>query len=398
MDEYVLTRAQFDSLAGGYGSTDAIDLLIDTQHARRRLLLLAAVESHDPLRSPVETLSALDRRTPSIGRYVFGHPYLEAWFADLTGGHEARATQYLCGLVMAAALRAGEPFELDVPMAGRDLVLPGLGTVPDVGPGAIHATGEGTQWTINARRRRLRPFRSIELPTIDESITMTLDDGDPYRSRFASPAASNLDDDTAKRFRESAEAAWRILLDEQPVHASTMRALLRIVVPLGDDDPGVQRSASARDAFGAVGLSVPNDPETLAELLIHELQHAKLGALLDLTNLCRPGGAALFYAPWRHDRRRAGPLLQGIYAYVGVSGYWRKRRTGSDHDGEFKFAYWRDQTAFALDQLLASDELTELGVAFATRLRRTLTGWQHEPVSAAAAEAATAEALADRSR
>ena len=62
-------------------------------------------------------------------------------------------------------------------------------------------------------------------------------------------------------------------------------------MPLSAGRPGRDISAAARQAFGAVGVARPDDGETLALLLIHEFQHVKLGAMLDLFELCDPGAA-----------------------------------------------------------------------------------------------------------
>jgi uncharacterized protein len=85
-------------------------------------------------------------------------------------------------------------------------------------------------------------------------------------------------------------------------------------------------------------VALPEDGETLALLLIHEFQHVKPGAMLDLFELCDPVAAGrLFYAPWRDDPRPVEALLQGTYAHVGVTDYWRARR----HRAEGPSRSWR---------------------------------------------------------
>ena len=44
---------------------------------------------------------------------------------------------------------------------------------------------------------------------------------------------------------------------------------------------------------------------TLALLLMHEFQHVKLGAVLDLYDLFDPDDKRLYHAPWRKDPRAA---------------------------------------------------------------------------------------------
>jgi uncharacterized protein len=161
-----------------------------------------------------------------------------------------------------------------------------------------------------------------------------------------------------------------------------------LVRPSSDNDV----SATARDAYGAIGLALPADGPTLALLLIHEYQHAKLGALLDLYDFYDAEDRRLFYAPWRDDPRPLGALYQGTYAHLAVTDYWRARR----HDApvaaraaaEANFVRWRTQTAEAVQVLLGSESLTALGARFARGMGETLAPWLEEPVGSQAARAA----------
>jgi HEXXH motif-containing protein len=46
---------------------------------------------------------------------------------------------------------------------------------------------------------------------------------------------------------------------------------------------------------------------------VHEVQHLKLAALLDIVTLTMPGEHDRYYAPWRDDPRPLSGLLQGTY-------------------------------------------------------------------------------------
>ena len=63
------------------------------------------------------------------------------------------------------------------------------------------------------------------------------------------------------------------------------------------------------------------DPPTLASLLIHEFQHVKLGAVLDLYDLYNPADGRLFHAAWREGKRLLKGLLRGTYAHVTVTDF-----------------------------------------------------------------------------
>jgi uncharacterized protein len=178
------------------------------------------------------------------------------------------------------------------------------------------------------------------------------------------------------------DEAWRLLAQRYPAHADLLRRTVRTVVPLAASPALGVVSAASRHAFGALAISVPDTAASMVELLIHEGQHMKLGALLDLVDLFRADGSAVYYAPWRSDPRPISALLQGTYAQLGVTEFWlgqRRALTGARRQGaDFEFGLWRALTADGIAGLRASDELTELGVRFVRGMAATLDRWQAE--------------------
>jgi HEXXH motif-containing protein len=414
VDRYALTDAQFRSLATGYGSAEAVGLLVDAQVTKRRLLLLAVLErAPERLADVLPLLGALDREAPERMRWLLRHPYLDAWFAG-PASRTAHETGYLARLAASAAATGGVPFRLTVPTPDSVLVLPALGAATGVGAGTVELGFDGTDLAVAGSAGTLRltaPFTTATehwrpVPTVTlqspPPFALMLDDLDPYRDRYPQPPTPRLSAGAVGRLTETVDAAWATLSAEQPDHARAMAVTLRALVPLSRPPGGAQVSAAARDAFGAIGLSAPDDPDVLAELLVHEFQHGKLGALLDLVELCRPGGAARHYAPWRPDPRPAAALMQGVYAFAGVAGFWRTRRRHvsglRSRAAEFRFAYWRARVGTALDGLLASGELTGHGRAFFTELRGTVRRWHGEPVPPGAVTAAELCGLVNRIR
>ena len=73
----------------------------------------------------------------------------------------------------------------------------------------------------------------------------------------------------------------------------------------------------------AVALS--DDPASLGELLVHEMQHVKLAALADQFDLFDRADGRLFPVPWRRDPRPIYGLLHGTYAHLAVAELWRAR-------------------------------------------------------------------------
>ena len=163
-------------------------------------------------------------------------------------------------------------------------------------------------------------------------------------------------------------------------------------MPLANDVPGREISAAARQAFGAVAAALPATAADLALLLIHEFQHVKLGALTDMFDLCDRTDQRVFFAPWRDDPRPVGALLQGTYAHIGVTDFWRVRRDqvpGQEAaEAAERFARWRTMTAAAIETLASSGALTPLGDRFVAGMRATVEPWLSEPVQADAAAAA----------
>ena len=147
-------------------------------------------------------------------------------------------------------------------------------------------------------------------------------------------------------------------------------------MPLQPGPEGRDISAAARDAFGAIGVAPPGDPATLALLIMHEFQHVKLGAILDEYDLYDPADRRLYDAPWRTDKRPIEGLLQGTYAHLAVTDYWRQRQvtaTGAAAAAaKEQFTRWHAHTRDAIDTLSASGSLTPLGQQFVERMRHSI--------------------------
>jgi HEXXH motif-containing protein len=79
-----------------------------------------------------------------------------------------------------------------------------------------------------------------------------------------------------------------------------------VLVPLDAIPGGPGVNAIARDSTGAIAMSPPVDAVDLAQSPVHEFQHSKLGALLDVIDLYDLDDRRLFYSPWRADPRPLG--------------------------------------------------------------------------------------------
>ncbi|MFE7812959.1 HEXXH motif-containing putative peptide modification protein [Streptomyces sp. NPDC057433] len=420
---HVLASPAFDELLGGGGGPATVDALRASERSWRLLVVRALLDSAGsahtgPLPPPAAGWQLLARARAVDAEAVeelLAYPAVGVWAAHtlrrLRGTAEDDAplwvhTGHLHAIAASAAVRAGLEFRTALPVRHGWVALPGLGAMRVPGP-SEWSVAEVVARTDGLRIAGRRPAGPDWHPLTElraDGCVMLLDDSDPYRTLRAPAAAAPVDHaaDWQRLFRE----AWEILRDtgtgiSPGADSGTRvgeeaRALARGLVSLVPG-PRAERfrphSASSGDAYGAALASVPDDGEQLASTLVHEFQHNKLSAFMHLFTLYDDRGAArLYYAPWRDDPRPLGGLLQGVYAFFGVTGFWRRR--GHHALGQFEFALWRSQTAYALRAIGRADGLTDLGERLVAELTRRLEPLLEEPVDAgarSAAELATAD-------
>ncbi len=139
-------------------------------------------------------------------------------------------------------------------------------------------------------------------------------------------------------------------------------------------------SSAARAAFGSVALAPVATAEALAVLLVHEVQHVKLGALLDLCDLVDTSHPALLSVRWRDDPRPPEAVLQGTYAHLAMADLWRAwhRARPADLAAAASFHLYREWTEHAIDVLLRGGALTPTGRDFVDRMDWTVRSWHGE--------------------
>jgi uncharacterized protein len=419
LPRYRLTADQFRDLGSGYGADSALALLSSAQFSKR-LLLLQWIRQEVVAPDDAEAWDLLDaatERQPDAARAILRHPFVGTWVASYIRERPSdrgdRAA--LAALAAAAGVATGTDFEVRIPTQPGEVLLPGIGLAYGLGRGAAtirHAGGRlrisGPDRTVEVPhegspdRRFWCPYRYVE---VGEGHRVAVEDLDPYRSCFRLPHVDRLRPETYARLRDLLTEAWRLVEARYPAYLPTLRHCLRSLVPLDAPEAG-SISATAHSAFGAIATSLQGDAPGLAHLLIHEAQHSKLGALLDLVDLVDPADTSVHHAPWRADPRPLTALLHGAYAHTGVADFWRVHQrhvTGeAGRVARFEFAYWLEQTWRAVETLARAKGLTEHGVRFVAHLGRTLEGLRDEPLDSAtatgAAELATAVAVGWRLR
>ncbi|GAA4603487.1 HEXXH motif-containing protein [Actinoplanes octamycinicus] len=415
----------FEILAAGGGDGQVVARFWASERSWRLTVLLTLVEVCSavpgvtgPLPSLDTTLDLLSqayRADPGVCEDVLSQPQVGVWAAwTLRRAGEPRADRplwtdlgYLHALAVACAVRAGVPFELAVPIRHGVAVVPTVGAASFPGPAGharassdgkvlalddgtvtVHATAEDPGWRDPVR---------VEVEAGGLDLSVALLDHDAYRDLRRPSAPRPLAPEETRRWRALLGDAWRLLVREQPERAAGIAASLRCLAPVPRQAPYRQLSASGAEAFGGVLLSEPDDATQLAVTLVHEAQHHKLGALLHLFTLVEADPAVRYYAPWRDDPRPLDGLLQGVYAFAGITDFWRVHRefaAGREAAlAHFEFALWRRQTFGAVRVLADSGKLTPHGSRFVGRLRERVAGWQDEPVPVELAEAAEGMAL-----
>jgi uncharacterized protein len=409
----------FSALAAGSGGAHAIGHLQAAQYSKR-LLLLRGVRDVAREEGPVRArrarqafalLAEIQSESPDVVEAVVRHPSVGAWAQQTLRG--SGDTDGLTALAAAAAVRAGFPRPVEVTVRDGAVMLPSLGRalVPGVtgtatvrwGPAEV--VSAGVRVRIPADPHRDAPgwegLRRLDAEYHGIALRLLLDDVDPYRLPGAEIAPSRPLDDELEVWRSMLRRAWRLLVRWHWTTAEEVAAAMRVLTPLSPPEQGL-RSATSTETFGTVGMSTPPDEHALAVSLAHEAQHAKLGALTDVVSLTLPDDGSRYYAPWRDDPRPISGLLHGVYAHLGVAGYWRRQRVHERGEEAMRahteFARWRDASVLAARTLSNSGRLTAEGEVFVAEASRTLQGWCRERVPAAALDQARTTAQHHRER
>ncbi|MEV6971878.1 FxsB family cyclophane-forming radical SAM/SPASM peptide maturase [Kitasatospora sp. NPDC093806] len=372
-----LTDAQLDELALGFGGPSTIQALADSQLSITRAMLAAVHDSSGAAGSAAwELLTELDATEPAIVDAVVAHPYVRAWAARRLSGDPGAGLGPLAGLAAAAAIRAGRGETVAVPVREGFLHLPTLGRLA-VGGGVREA--RVTVGALASDNPCWQPVRRVRL---SGGRALALEDTDPQRAVHQWPVADRLDDDEYAGWARDLRAAADLLDRDLPEYAAGLWAGLTTVTPLRPGADGTDVSSAARQAFGAVAIARPREVPKLAELLVHEFQHVKLGAVLDWVELYDRSDTRLFEA-FGLSPRPIGSLFQAVYAHLAVTAFWGTQVEAGLESARPRFTHWRTLTDQAVDLLADSDALTPLGHRFALGARQSVDVWllasRHHP-------------------
>lgn len=424
LQDHRLPRPLFDAMAAGRGGAEAMNALAAAQHSKH-MLLLAGVHEASRAAGPdqwrlagrgYDLLADAQQHDSAAADTVINYSSVGAWAAHTLRALVGRATApphaepALMGAVAAAAaIRARLPAQIEVPVHHRAVMLPSLGAAAAGGHSAlVTITAAGAEVASATRRVEIpadphrdapgwKGLRRLKAGSLD----VLVDDLDPFRMPALPDLADRMDAAEADAWTAAFVQAWPLLDRHHPAVAAEIAAAVKVIVPRDVPPRGVV-SSSSPETFGAVAMSPPSDGCGLAETLTHEVQHVKLSALIEVMPLTKPDDGRRFYAPWRDDPRPASGLLQGAYAYLGVSGFWRRQRIREDGAARVRadaeFERWRSATTMATGMLTASGSLTRVGAEFVQGMARTLETWMAEPVPEQARVRARQEAERHRQR
>ncbi|MFF6784568.1 FxsB family cyclophane-forming radical SAM/SPASM peptide maturase [Streptomyces sp. NPDC012510] len=390
-----LSWTHFDELAAGHGGTAAVRSLAAAQNSQRRALLAAARRADTP--GPAGSADsgpgwdAILALPPVALDTVLADPYLRVW-ALACGQSVRRAEGHPAEAALSAVVRTGGRLTLSVPPRhgpeGPAIHLPGLGrlSLPDGGrdrrSGTVTVTAADASITVEGRtlgRERpadgmvWQPMRHLSA----DGLEVALDDLDPSRDCYGYEPLPRLTEAEFRRWEAMFGEAWQLIRTEYPDYAQGIAAGLTTVTPLAPALSGADVSATSRHAFGAVGIALPRTAEDLAMLLIHEYQHVKLGAMLDMFDLLDGLDERRYRVLWRPDPRPLDAIVQGAYAHLAVADVWRIRvRRGAAGVGTALYERslveadtWRRAVLDALDTVAGTGSLTAMGHRFVRGLR-----------------------------
>jgi HEXXH motif-containing protein len=407
----VITAPELRELGRTHGTPALLSRLVAGQRTRRLLVLRAlldAAEAAPPaaakrLRDHWALLETADRSAPEAVREVLHYPLVGPWaerclrLLTAPTPHLSRDLAHLGALAASAAARAAIPFTLHLTAPDGLLSLPTMGAVRCGAPAAtVTMPPSADRLTITPDRGRplvihRRPHAAWRSPDprwrplhlfATGSRVVPLDDLDPYRAAdggmetYGLSAAERLSAHDLDSWREGWHDALPMLHIGDGQRVVDLEQLLFCVVPLESPakTSGASHCSGTRlDTFGAVLSSTPQRAGYLAATMVHELQHAKLGALAHLVPLHTSDPQPRHWAPWRPDPRPFDGLLQGTYSHLALAEYWQAVALDTKEEPLKEHAWaehsrCREQVGAVLPTLVGSRSVTEAGRVLMTEM------------------------------
>lgn len=385
--DYEISHEAFLDLATGSASPSTMDMLRSAQ-VSKHMLLIRLIGAHQAYPGWEDGLAVFEQAqmSPSAVR-ILADPWTGTWAAQCvrqlnhTGALAVTEAAHFNALAAVVAIGLGLDADLTVPIRDGWVYLPTLGAIH------VDSDGETHQLRVSKGRATYIPDDpAADTPTWQGHRTLTstgrhtavqtiLDDLSPYRHSFRLALTGRTGASDLSSWQRLWTEAWELLRQRVPARAAELLLYLNTAVPLSKEAGRAGFSATSRDAFGALALSHPANGVNLALTLVHEGQHAKLGALLDLVDLFE-SSSNTYFAPWRDDPRPIGGLMQGTYAFLGIADTWRQLSADPSLEKVAlrQFAHIREQVAVAAAALEVARELNDAGRVFVAGMQASLNG------------------------
>ena len=242
-------------------------------------------------------------------------------------------------------------------------------------PGGGRASLHSGRWRASGVEIELAEAdRSMLLP-IEGDIVLALADNNPLAMLEAHPDkegnALDLGGRTAQAWIEELRADLAVIREHLPLLREEIDLILHQLVPVGYDEQK-HLSASYREAIGTVYLTLHPQRMTMVEAVIHEYQHNKLNAVVELDPLLQNPPGELHTSPVRPDPRPLFGILLAVHAFVPVAELYRRRMAIDDPQGRLQERHARivKGNREGLDVLLAHGRPTAAGRALLEELDR----------------------------
>ncbi|MGW3164155.1 radical SAM/SPASM protein FxsBH, inactivated beta-hydroxylase extension form [Streptomyces sp. NPDC001142] len=316
---------------------------------------------------------------------VLALPYTRSWLLHaLELVHErrgaVRVARRLPAYLASAVVRAGLDLPVRVRFSDGRLFLPGLGearvgAAGECGTALVRGTGDGFvvrhegAGTDVVRLREAtpawRPLRRSAAPgpvpepcpgPVSAFVSgLVLDDLDPFRDCFPTPAAPALDDRAAAALAARIDEAWAVIGSKAPGRVREMAGFLTTLTPLTGLGPS--ECSVGRHGQGALGIPVDGGPEELASGLLRGFRRAELRALRDVTDLYAADGSWDHRMPWQEEPVPFSRLLSDTYERIALGAFGSR---------------WLEGVPEALDTLERAAELTVHGKRLLDLMRKEI--------------------------
>ena len=167
---------------------------------------------------------------------------------------------------------------------------------------------------IGSRERKIGPAELDLYLAQHDSNPLALEEAHPEKDGNA----VTLGDKNLDEWARALDGAVELIRVALPEWYAELRSSHVRIVPVGFE-PEMHLSASYREAPGVVYMTLHPDPLTMAEALIHEVQHGKLNLLTWLDPVLKNAYTAWSESPVRPDLRPVMGVLLAVHAFVPVA-------------------------------------------------------------------------------